>query len=200
MNFKKIKFNSKDKTLELSYAQYNDHFSNDIVNKCGQIVHTDLIDSINALKYHFAYLCDLREVDKIAPSDERIERLCEHTALNEVSVQSVAFTSVGDDDAVMLCGSKRFNGKYINVNSPITPLNADGYIHYWELQKALEVLQEEARMYLYEHKWGVEQAEFDFGMAAEFEDTPAIEPASAPTPPKRGRKPKVQHDNQPLVS
>lgn len=200
MNFKKIKFNSKDKTLELSYNEYNAIASNEIVNKCSQIVHSDFIDAINALKYHFAYLCDLREVDAMDQGEERIEKLCEHTALKEVAVGSVVFSSIGEDDAVMLCGGKRFDGKYINVNSPITPLNGDGYVYYWELIKALETLQEEARLYLCEQKWGVKQSELNFGMDAEFEEQAMDEEPITPVPAKRGRKPKTQPGDQPLAS
>lgn len=200
MNFKKIKFNSKDKTLELTYTEYNGTSSNEIVNKCGQIVHADFIDAINALKYHFAHLCDLRELGEINEREEPIEKLREHTALKEVAVQSVVFTSNGEDNAVMLCGSKRFEGKHININTPVTAISPDGYIHYWELDKALETLQEEARLYLCEQKWGVVQTELDFGMAAEFEEQTDEEPVSVPTPAKRGRKPKVQADGQPLAS
>lgn len=211
MNFKKIKFNSKDKTLELSYNEYNGIISNEVVIKCGQIVHSDFIDTINALKYHFAFLCDLREVGVIDEREQCVDKLHEHTALKEVSVQSVVFSSIGEDDAVMLCGNKRFDGRYINVNSPITPLNGDGYIHYWELQAVLEALQEEARMYLCERKWGVVQTEMDFGMAAEFEED--VEQAlyentidgelaaiNVTEKPKRGRKSKAQSIDQSLVS
>lgn len=211
MNFKKIKFNSKDKTLELTYTEYTSQSSNEIVNKCGQIVHGDFVEAINTLKYHFAYLCDLRELGEIDEHEERIDKLHEHTGLKEIVVQSVVFTSIGEDSAVMLCGSKRFDGKHININTPLTPLNGDGYIYYWALEKALEKLQEEARLYLCEQKWGVRQTEMDFGMAAEFEDdteqalyknSVASELAVTATAekPKRGRKSKVQSGNQPLAS
>lgn len=211
MNFKKIKFNAKDKTLEISYSEYNGQSSDDIVNKCGQVVHGDFIDAINALKYHYAYLCDLREVAAIDEREERIEMLCEHTALKEIAVASVVFTSIGEDEAVMICGNKRFAGKYININTPLTPLNADGYIYYWELGKALETLQEETRLYLCEQKWGVKQTALDFGMDAEFakEQTFVAEVneslaesllnVAAPVA-KRGRRPKVQSDNQSSVN
>lgn len=200
MNFKKIKFNSKDKTLELSYTQFGADSNDEITIKCSAIVHIDFINAINALRYHFAVLCDLRELDIINSDSEMMDitSMHEHSALSQIKVSSVSFFSCGEESGVCLSGGKTFDNKYINMTSPSTVLNCDNYIHCYELIDALEALKNEARMYLTEQKWGIKQTELEFGLEAEFESAEQLSYENSVVetiekiPSKRGRKPATE--------
>lgn len=205
MQFKKIKFNAKDKTIDVQYTIYDDTASNDISTKFGNIVHQDFIDAIKSLRYHFARLTDLRECCDIDESHESVDKLFEHTALQEISVSSVTFSNSCDTEVVCISGSKQFNGKFINLTSPLTTLDPEGYVYYWELSKCLETLREETRLYIEEQKWGVKQQSLFSAMDDEFAEDDSQSCAIAAeaiveqisTHSKRGRKSKTDSQIQP---
>lgn len=160
----------KNGCLEVAYFDVE---GNEIVLRGANPVHEDMKAAFKAL---VPFLCDLTEQKEADKFDWE----------NPTSVLNDELTRRLDVSGVTISGSDTFRScvitgkrtllinKVLNFNTPSITLDADAedYKHLDELQLALEAVEEEARLYVQEHKYSVEQKTLDFEASNDGADDP----------------------------
>lgn len=188
-DIRKVKLTS-GRTLEVELVEkLTDGSARNIVLKCDQLAHDDLVATFDKLKIHLVKICDLYEGRDIDPESFNPEK-----DLGKFKVTS--FSIGGNDDSlgVTLTGQKRFDsGKVLNLNTPFTPYNdeIDPYEFAAELSLSIQGCIYEANEYLFNEKYAVKQLDLPFDQETGENSDGIIESATAIiNKPKKTRKKK----------
>lgn len=189
MEFQKIQI-TKQRTLNVTYKSED----GDIVTVTGaNLVHKDLRQAMNALIPHLAIITEQREAmgrNLKQVQGDRITDEGDGSVYKRLDVDTVTFADGEQDVTVSGCRILVSTG-VIKVQTPVVCLSdGDQYQYNDELSLDLDAVKYEAKQYIEEKKWGVKQAEIDFGDPFEgvkAEDAPVVD-----MPKKRGRKPKKE--------
>lgn len=136
------------RTLKLTYEEVKTDGSFDVINRdCQQLIHEDLYNAFGNLVPHYIILCDLREIlisgktKLVDPEDYEMEKF------DHIKVLSFSLTGNEDTEAVVLSGTKFFNEKTLNINTPSIKFT-DTYQFIEELSMVIENIKDEVKLYL----------------------------------------------------
>lgn len=151
---KKVKITSQQ-TLEVILIEHIENdVQNEVVKKCGNLVHEDMRLAFKALSGHLALLCETRESVDLDLGDP------EHAVVVD-KLYVTGFTVGGSDDkeGVTLIGGKKLSsGKVLNLVAPFQVFEDDGSYEFAdELKTEIGICLEEVRLYLDEGKAAVRQ-------------------------------------------
>lgn len=196
MDFQKIQVTKKN-TLNVVYKNVN----GDIVSIAGaNLVHKDLKACINALIPHLAIATEQRET--VGKTLEEIEAIKiqddnKDSVYKWLIVESITIGS--DESSIMLNGYRILqSGDVIKVETPAIEMGRhEKYQYLDELSLAVDAVKYEAEAYIKEQKWGVKEAEIDFGeddpFNAENLTADQVPEAEVETEPKgKGKKAKTK--------
>lgn len=196
MEFQKIQVTKKN-TLNVVYKNEN----GDIVSVAGaNLVHKDLKACINSLIPHLAIATEQREtVGKTLQDIEaiKIQDDNKESVFKWLIVESI---TIGNDDSSITLNGYRIlqSGDVIKVETPAIDMSRhEKYQYINELSLAVDAVKYEADAYLKEQKWGVKEAEIDFGeedpFNAENLTADQVPEAEVETEPKgKGKKAKTK--------
>ncbi|WP_293916589.1 MULTISPECIES: hypothetical protein [unclassified Sphingobacterium] len=160
-----IKVKVKDGIPEICYWNiYEDGNKGESIAKDPYLIHKDFQEAIDALRPHFALLCDLREADIIK---KKIHQHHEE-AFTHIRISGITISGTGDDQGVCIVGSKSYRSKVLPMTTPFEKF-FDDYSDYRfkeELHSAIQLVQYEAEEYL-NGKYRVQQMKMDFESHAE---------------------------------
>lgn len=146
-DIRKVKLTS-GRTLEVELVEkLTDGSARNIVLKCDQLAHDDLVATFDKLKVHMVKICDLYEGRDIFP-----ETFDAENDLKKFKVTSFSIGGNDDNTGVTLTGQKRFDsGKVLNLNTPFTQYydEVDPYEFASELSLAIQGCVYEAEEYLF---------------------------------------------------
>lgn len=162
MEFQKIQVTKKN-TLNVVYKNVN----GDIVSVAGaNLVHKDLKACINALIPHLAIATEqresvgktLQEIEAIKIQDDNKDSVYKWLIVESITIGS-------DESSITLNGYRILqSGDVIKVETPAIEMGRhEKYRYLDELSLAVDAVKYEAEAYIKEQKWGVKEAEIDFG-------------------------------------
>ncbi len=150
---KKAKITNQS-TLEVTLIEYAENdVTNEVVKKCGNLVHEDMRLAFKALSGHMAMLCDLKESVGLDLSDP------EHAAtLDKIYVTSFSVGGNDDNEGVCLVGGKKLaSGKVLNLVAPFQKYEDEEYKLSYALEEDVNLCIKEVEAYLYDNKCAVRQ-------------------------------------------
>lgn len=151
-------------TLEVTLFEYLENDAvNEVVKKCGNLVHEDMRLAFKALSGHMALLCELREGVDLDLNDPEHE-----SAVDSISVNSFSIGGNDDTEGVCLIGAKKLRtGKVLNLVSPFQPFEDEEYEFAYELKNAIYLCTNEVNEYLFSNKCAARQLDMFEDMATE---------------------------------
>lgn len=160
---------TKERTLEFSFVEtHEDGGYFEDFRSGNYLVHDDIIQAFKKLVPHMIALCDMREVrtDKknnlLEPESYNMEEL------SHISVKSFSIGGSGDQEGVVLVGTKEAGGKFINIITPFVKWE-DEYPYSEELLQAISDCNLEVIAYM-KGKRLKKQLEMDFDQIEEAEE------------------------------
>jgi len=179
---------TKGRTCEIELTEIlDDSTENEVVKKCSQLAHNDLVNAFKRLKIHFVKLLELKEGDKLTTDQNyTTDDILLFDPENDLENFEVASFSIGgssDSEGVTLSGNKRLaSGKVLNFNTAFIKFEDEAeYAQVNELAADIEAIKIEVNEYL-NGKYAVKQLEIDFeGEGEEMNEAPKEEK-------KRGKK------------
>jgi len=151
---------TKGRTLEVELTEINDdNTENEVTKKCSQLVHDDLINAMDKLKFHLAHMCDTKESDSCTEYEaDNVQ------ALDRIKITSFSVSGSADNEGVCLVGSRKIGQKVLNLISPFTEYENedDQYQFGQELAIDIEALKHEVNEYLFNGKYAIKQLEIPF--------------------------------------
>lgn len=163
---KKVSLKDERLTVEITQEfkldpEKSDSFYDDINRKCSQVVHKDLKTALDRLKIHLVCICEMSEASWLEDQsifDFKPDQLSNY--------EITGYTLGGSDEnyGVTIVGKKLLaNGQVLNLVAPFTKFeDEDGYKHGGALLADIDGCNYEVTEYLFQGKWGIKQAEFDF--------------------------------------
>lgn len=155
----------KNSQLDVNYEERftEENYSNDIMKKCSQIIHSDLAKALDMLKPHLVYICEMPEAEilkEVGLYDFNIERLDNYVI--------TGYSHGGSDESsgIVIIGQKLLqSGKVLNLTTPFIQFADDeAYPFCQELKEDINTCDSEVYDYLFNQKWGVKQMNLDFDM------------------------------------
>lgn len=160
MIIKKVKL-MKNGCLEVTYT---DNEGNDINLKGANTAHPDMKNAIKRLVPFFCELTEQKESEKINWDDIECDANIE--LLRRLDVHGVTISGSDAFVSVTITGNRTLNvtNRILNLNTPNVNLDAETetYDRVIGLQECVDMICEEAKLYITEHKYQVVQTTFDF--------------------------------------
>ena len=167
--------------------------THDFKQKRGTLIHEDLANAINALKPHFAMLCEFREVkpDPIEIGVEYISSWDFGELLDKVFVSGFKINYSTSGESLTIIGGKYTKHSVINLSAPSVSSDSVQYPYVCELFEVLEHIKYEIEQYLFHDKCAFKQQELPFDSSLDATNADEVEEAETEKKPKskRGRKP-----------
>lgn len=160
MKVKKVKL-IKNGCLQVAYI---DNEGNDVTLKGVNPAHQDLKDAMSRL---VPFLCDLTEQKEAEKFDwDNPWSEANGELVRRMNINGVTLSGADTFETCVLAGSRTLvvTNKVLSLNTPPVTLNEDAedYEHLPELNEAVDAVKEEAKMYVLDHKYSVEQSALDF--------------------------------------
>lgn len=134
----------------------------------GMLCHEDLVHAFNRLKFHFALLCDFKEVAAVEEQILDLDRFDFGESLDKVFITGIHISYAMDHDTLTIIGGKTLpKCRCIHLSAPSVSDTETEYHYTSELFEVLENLRVEIYSYLFEGKCAVKQMEMDFDSAEE---------------------------------
>lgn len=189
---KKVKV-TKGRTLEVTLLEHlPDQTDREVIMKCDQLAHDDLVGAFDKLKIHLVKICDLYEGNDLDP-----EAFNPEVHLKMFRVTSFSIGGNDDGEGVTLSGQKEFDsGKILNLNTPFTKYNdeLDPYAFANDLSLAIQGCVYETEEYLYKEKYAVKQLDLPFDAETGENSDGIVEHANdIINKPKRGGRKKKEY-------
>ena len=160
MKVKKVKL-IKNGCLQVAYI---DNEGNDVTLKGANPAHQDLKDAMNRLVPFLCELTEQKEAEKFDWDNPWSELNGE--LVRRMNVNGVTLSGADTFETCVLAGSRTLvvTNKVLSLNTPPITLDEDAedYKHLPELNEAVDAVIEEAKMYVRDHKYSVEQSALDF--------------------------------------
>lgn len=197
MDFVKIQVTKKN-TLNVVYKESN---GNLVSIQGANLVHKDLKACMNVLIAHLAIATEqretvgktLKEIEAIKIQDDNKE-----SVYKWLGVEAIA---IGADESTYTLKGFRIlqTGDVMKIETPaICVSNPEKYKYINDLALAVDAVKYEAEAYLKEQKWGVKEADIDFGEDDPFkaenltaDQVPEAEVGEQPEQPAKGKKAKT---------
>lgn len=198
MDFVKIQVTKKN-TLNVVYKESN---GNLVSIQGANLVHKDLKACMNVLIAHLAIATEqretvgktLKEIEAIKIQDDNKE-----SVYKWLGVEAIAICA--DESTYTLKGFRILQtGDVMKIETPaICVSNPEKYQYINDLALAVDAVKYEAEAYLKEQKWGVKEADIDFGEDDPFkaenltaDQVPEAEVGEQPEQPAKGKKAKTK--------
>ena len=198
MDFVKIQVTKKN-TLNVVYKESN---GNLVSIQGANLVHKDLKACMNVLIAHLAIATEqretvgktLKEIEAIKIQDDNKE-----SVYKWLGVEAIA---IGADESTYTLKGFRIlqTGDVMKIETPaICVSNPEKYQYINDLALAVDAVKYEAEAYLKEQKWGVKEADIDFGEDDPFkaenltaDQVPEAGVGEQPEQPAKGKKAKTK--------
>lgn len=198
MDFVKIQVTKKN-TLNVVYKESN---GNLVSIQGANLVHKDLKACMNVLIAHLAIATEqretvgktLKEIEAIKIQDDNKE-----SVYKWLGVEAIA---IGADESTYTLKGFRIlqTGDVMKIETPaICVSNPEKYKYINDLALAVDAVKYEAEAYLKEQKWGVKEADIDFGEDDPFkaenltaDQVPEANVGEQPEQPAKGKKAKTK--------
>ena len=198
MDFVKIQVTKKN-TLNVVYKESN---GNLVSIQGANLVHKDLKACMNVLIAHLAIATEqretvcktLKEIEAIKIQDDNKE-----SVYKWLGVEAIA---IGADESTYTLKGFRIlqTGDVMKIETPaICVSNPEKYKYINDLALAIDAVKYEAEAYLKEQKWGVKEADIDFGEDDPFkaenltaDQVPEANVGEQPEQPAKGKKAKTK--------
>ena len=198
MDFVKIQVTKKN-TLNVVYKESN---GNLVSIQGANLVHKDLKACMNVLIAHLAIATEqretvgktLKEIEAIKIQDDNKE-----SVYKWLGVETIA---IGADESTYTLKGFRIlqTGDVMKIETPeICVSNFEKYKYINDLALAVDAVKYEAEAYLKEQKWGVKEADIDFGEDDPFkaenltaDQVPEANVGEQPEQPAKGKKAKTK--------
>ena len=198
MDFVKIQVTKKN-TLNVVYKESN---GNLVLIQGANLVHKDLKACMNVLIAHLAIATEqretvgktLKEIEAIKIQDDNKE-----SVYKWLGVEAIA---IGVDESTYTLKGFRIlqTGDVMKIETPaICVSNPEKYQYINDLALAVDAVKYEAEAYLKEQKWGVKEADIDFGEDDPFkaenltaDQVPEANVGEQPEQPEKGKKAKTK--------
>ena len=198
MDFVKIQVTKKN-TLNVVYKESN---GNLVSIQGANLVHKDLKACMNVLIAHLAIATEqretvgktLKEIEAIKIQDDNKE-----SVYKWLGVEAIA---IGADESTYTLKGFRIlqTGDVMKIETPeICVSNFEKYKYINDLALAVDAVKYEAEAYLKEQKWGVKEADIDFGEDDPFkaenltaDQVPEANVGEQPEQPAKGKKAKTK--------
>lgn len=198
MDFVKIQVTKKN-TLNVVYKESN---GNLVSIQGANLVHKDLKACMNVLIAHLAIATEqretvgktLKEIEAIKIQDDNKE-----SVYKWLGVEAIA---IGADESTYTLKGFRIlqTGDVMKIETPaICVSNPEKYKYINDLALAVDAVKYEAEAYLKEQKWGVKEADIDFGEDDPFkaenltaDQVPEANVVEQPEQPAKGKKAKTK--------
>lgn len=198
MDFVKIQVTKKN-TLNVVYKESN---GNLVSIQGANLVHKDLKACMNVLIAHLAIATEqretvgktLKEIEAIKIQDDNKE-----SVYKWLGVEAIA---IGADESTYTLKGFRIlqTGDVMKIETPaICVSNPEKYKYINDLALAVDAVKYEAEAYLKEQKWGVKEADIDFGEDDPFkaenltaDQVPETNVGEQPEQPAKGKKAKTK--------
>lgn len=198
MDFVKIQVTKKN-TLNVVYKESNGNlFSIQGAN----LVHKDLKACMNVLIAHLAIATEqretvgktLKEIEAIKIQDDNKESVYKWLGVDAIAIGA-------DESTYTLKGFRILQtGDVMKIETPaICVSNPEKYKYINDLALAVDAVKYEAEAYLKEQKWGVKEADIDFGEDDPFkaenltaDQVPEANVGEQPEQPAKGKKAKTK--------
>lgn len=198
MDFVKIQVTKKN-TLNVVYKESN---GNLVSIQGANLVHKDLIACMNVLIAHLAIATEqretvgktLKEIEAIKIQDDNKE-----SVYKWLGVEAIA---IGANESTYTLKGFRIlqTGDVMKIETPaICVSNPEKYKYINDLALAVDAVKYEAEAYLLELKWGVKEADIDFGEDDPFkaenltaDQVPEANVGEQPEQPAKGKKAKTK--------
>lgn len=198
MDFVKIQVTKKN-TLNVVYKESN---GNLVSIQGANLVHKDLKACMNVLIAHLAIATEqretvgktLKEIEAIKIQDDNKE-----SVYKWLGVEAIA---IGADESTYTLKGFRIlqTGDVMKIETPaICVSNPEKYKYINDLALAVDAVKYEAEAYLKEQKWGVKEADIDFGEDDPFkaenltaDQVPEVNVGEQPEQPAKGKKAKTK--------
>lgn len=198
MDFVKIQVTKKN-TLNVVYKESN---GNLVSIQGANLVHKDLKACMNVLIAHLAIATEqretvgktLKEIEAIKIQDDNKE-----SVYKWLGVETIA---IGADESTYTLKGFRIlqTGDVMKIETPeICVSNFEKYKYINDLALAVDAVKYEAEAYLKEQKWGVKEADIDFGEDDPFkaenltaDQVPEANVGEQPKQPAKGKKAKTK--------
>ena len=198
MDFVKIQVTKKN-TLNVVYKESN---GNLVSIQGANLVHKDLKACMNVLIAHLAIATEQREtVGKTIKEIEaiKIQDDNKESVYKWLGVEAIA---IGADESTYTLKGFRIlqTGDVMKIETPaICVSNPEKYKYINDLALAVDAVKYEAEAYLKEQKWGVKEADIDFGEDDPFkaenltaDQVPEANVGEQPEQPTKGKKAKTK--------
>lgn len=166
-NIKLSKAKIKDSMLHIEFEAYKSDGSFDTLKgDFSNLVHADLRKAFSALVPHMIILTDMRELKFNAGMNQPYgPDVYEVEELEHIKVTGFTISGNGDNEGVVLTGSKQIGTKSININTPLTKWTDDVEPYVWsnELAEAIELCKHEVNEYILGKQAEKAQQQIDFG-------------------------------------
>lgn len=198
MDFTKIQITKKN-TLNVVYKESN---GNLVSIQGANLVHKDLKACMNVLIAHLAIATEQREtVGKTLKDIEaiKIQDDNKESVYKWLGVEAIA---IGADESTYTLKGFRIlqSGDVMKIETPAIDVSRpEKYQYINDLALAVDAVKYEAEAYLKEQKWGVKEADIDFGEDDPFkaenltaDQVPEAEVGEQPEQPAKGKKAKTK--------
>lgn len=198
MDFTKIQITKKN-TLNVVYKESN---GNLVSIQGANLVHKDLKACMNVLIAHLAIATEQREtVGKTLKDIEaiKIQDDNKESVYKWLGVEAIA---IGADESTYTLKGFRIlqSGDVMKIETPAIDVSRpEKYQYINDLALAVDAVKYEAEAYLKEQKWGVKEADIDFGEDDPFkaenltaDQVPEAEVGEQPEKPAKGKKAKTK--------
>ena len=198
MDFVKIQVTKKN-TLNVVYKESN---GNLVSIQGANLVHKDLKACMNVLIAHLAIATEqretvgktLKEIEAIKIQDDNKESVYKWLGVDAIAIGA-------DESTYTLKGFRILQtGDVMKIETPaICVSNPEKYKYINDLALAVDEVKYEAEAYLKEQKWGVKEADIDFGEDDPFkaenltaDQVPEANVGEQPEQPAKGKKAKTK--------
>lgn len=198
MDFVKIQVTKKN-TLNVVYKESN---GNLVSIQGANLVHKDLKACMNVLIAHLAIATEqhetvgktLKEIEAIKIQDDNKESVYKWLGVDAIAIGA-------DESTYTLKGFRILQtGDVMKIETPaICVSNPEKYKYINDLALAVDAVKYEAEAYLKEQKWGVKEADIDFGEDDPFkaenltaDQVPEANVGEQPEQPAKGKKAKTK--------
>ena len=198
MDFVKIQVTKKN-TLNVVYKESN---GNLVSIQGANLVHKDLKACMNVLIAHLAIATEqretvgktLKEIEAIKIQDDNKESVYKWLGVEAIAIGA-------DESTYTLKGFRILQiGDVMKIETPaICVSNPEKYQYINDLALAVDAVKYEAEAYLKEQKWGVKEADIDFGEDDPFkaenltaDQVPEANVGEQPEQPAKGKKAKTK--------
>ena len=198
MDFLKIQITKKN-TLNVVYKESN---GNLVSIQGANLVHKDLKACMNVLIAHLAIATEQRETVGKSLKDIEAIKIQDDNKESVYKWLGVEAIAIGADESTYTLKGFRIlqSGDVMKIETPAIDVSRpEKYQYINDLSLAVDAVKYEAEAYLKEQKWGVKEADIDFGEDDPFkaenltaDQVPEANVGEQPEQPAKGKKAKTK--------